>query len=71
MKNTYAVTALALLNLGTLIFVASHHVVSAQASGPEQVVRARALAIVDAQGKVQASITVIPEGPARRHTVPL
>jgi len=30
------------------------------------VVRARALEIVDAQGKVRASISVIPEGPARR-----
>ena len=37
-----------------------------QASGTEQVVRARALEIVDARGKVRASISVIPEGPARR-----
>lgn len=39
---------------------------SAQINIAEQVVRARALEIVDAQGKVRASISVIPEGPARR-----
>jgi len=44
----------------------THHTEPVQASGTDQVVRARALEIVDAQGKVRASISVIPEGPARR-----
>lgn len=35
-------------------------------AAPKQVIRARALEIIDAQGKVRASISVIPEGPARR-----
>jgi hypothetical protein len=66
MTNTHALTALTLVNLGMLIFVLSHHTVPVQASDTEQVVRARALEIVDARGKVRASISVIPEGPARR-----
>ena len=66
MKNTHAVVALTLMNLGMLIFILFHHTAPVQASGAEQVIRARALEIVDAQGKVRASISVIPEGPARR-----
>ena len=66
MKNTHALTALSLLNLGILIFVVFHHTASVQASGPEKVIRGRALEIVDAKGKVRASISVMPEGPARR-----
>ena len=66
MKNTHALAALTLVNLGILIFVLSHHAAPLQASGAEQVVRTRALEIIDAQGKVRASIAVIPEGPARR-----
>ena len=66
MKNTYALAALTLVNFGMLILVLSHHAAPVQASGPEQVVRARALEIVDSRGKVRASISVIPEGPARK-----
>jgi hypothetical protein len=66
MKNTRALTALSLLNLGILIFVVFHHTASVQATSPEQIIRGRALEIVDAQGKVRASISVMPEGPARR-----
>jgi hypothetical protein len=66
MKNTHALTALSLLNLGILIFIVSHHTASVQASGSEQVVRGRALEIVDAQGRVRASISINPEGPARK-----
>jgi len=66
MKNTHALTALSLLNLGILIFSVSHHTASVQASGSEQVVRGRALEIVDAQGRVRASISINPEGPARK-----
>ncbi|HTT21713.1 MAG TPA: hypothetical protein VMG82_22485 [Candidatus Sulfotelmatobacter sp.] len=66
MKNTHALTALSLVNLGILIFIVSHRTASVQASGSEQVVRGRALEIVDGQGKVRASISVTPQGPARR-----
>ena len=66
MKNTHAVAALSLVNFGMLIFVLSHHAAPVKASGPEQVIRARALEIVDSQGKVRASISVNPEGPGRR-----
>lgn len=67
MLKTFALTALTLVNLGMLILVMSRGVAPAQASGPEQVVRARALEIVDAQGKLRASISVITEGPSRRN----
>jgi hypothetical protein len=63
MRKIHALTVFTLLNFGTLIFVLCHHSPTVQASGPEQVVRARALEIVDAQGRVRASISVIPEGP--------
>jgi hypothetical protein len=66
MKNTHVLTALTFVNLGILIFTVFHHTASVQASGSEQVVRGRALEIVDGQGKVRASISVIPQGPARR-----
>ena len=66
MKNTHAISALALVSFGILIFVASHGSATVRASGSEHTIRARALEIVDAQGKVRASISVIPEGRARR-----
>lgn len=72
MRNTHVLTAvLTLVNLGIMVFFASHHTTVVQASGPEQVVRARALEIVDAQGKVRASLSVIPEGPAIRDGKPV
>jgi hypothetical protein len=66
MKNAHALTALTLVNLGMLIFLLAHQAAPVQASGPAHVVRARALEIVDAQGKLRASLSVIPEGPSRR-----
>jgi len=66
MKDTHALSALTLVNLGILIFVASHCSATVRASGSEHIIRARALEIADAQGKVRASISVIPEGTARR-----
>jgi len=65
-KKTHALAALTLVNLGMLIFVLLHHAAPVRASEPAPVVRAHALEIVDSQGKVRASISVIPEGPARR-----
>lgn len=66
MKNRHVLATLTLANLGMLIFVLFHPAPPVQASGPEQVVRARALEIVDAQGKVRASISIIPQGPGRK-----
>lgn len=66
MKNTHALAMLTLANLVVLVFVLSRLSAPVQASGPEQVVRARALEIVDAHGKVRASISIMPEGPARK-----
>ena len=66
MKKTHALAALTFVNFGLLIFVLLHHAAPVRASEPAPVVRARALEIVDSQGKVRASISVIPEGPARR-----
>jgi hypothetical protein len=66
MKNAHALTALTLVNLGMLVFFLTHQAAPVKASGREQVVRARALEIVDDQGKLRASLSVIPEGPSRR-----
>jgi hypothetical protein len=57
-------TVLTLLNLGLLIFLLNQ-VRPVEAHSDASVLRGRALEIVDAQGKVRASIQVIPEGPAR------
>lgn len=67
MQKTHLPLVLTLVNLGMLIFVMSHRATPVKASGPEQVVRARALEIVDAQGKLRASLSVIAEGPSRRN----
>ena len=66
MKKTHALAALTFVNLGLLIFVLLRHAAPVRASEPAPVVRAQALEIVDSQGKVRASISVMPEGPARR-----
>ncbi len=65
MKNTY-VLALTLVNLAMLVMVLFHPTAPVEASGPSQVVRARGLEIIDAQGRLRASLSVIPAGPARR-----
>jgi len=66
MNNQRVLTVLTLLNLGLLIFVLLQRIGSVKASGAETVLRGRALEIVDSQGKVRASIQVVPKGPARR-----
>jgi hypothetical protein len=65
MKNQRVLTALTLVNL-VLIFVSIRQTPSAEANGPAPLLRARGLEIVDTQGKVRASLQVIPEGPSRR-----
>jgi hypothetical protein len=65
MKNQRVLNILTVLNLGILIFVLFHQVGRVEASSPITVLRGSGLEIVDAQGKVRASIQVAPEGPAR------
>ena len=67
MQKTHVLPVLTLINLGMLIFSLCYRSLPVQASSTEQVVRARALEIVDAQGKLRASLSVIPEGPSRRN----
>ncbi len=65
MKIHRLLVALTLVNLGILIFLLAQFR-TAQAQGPANVLRGRALEIVDDHGKVRASIQVLPAGPARR-----
>ena len=58
-------TVLTVCNFGLLLFLLTQ-VRPVHANSDAQVLRGRALEIVDAQGKVRASINVFPEGPARR-----
>lgn len=66
MNHTRALTALTVLNLGILGFLLLHQVRSVHASGPATVLRGSGLEIVDPQGKIRASIQIVPEGPARK-----
>jgi hypothetical protein len=66
MNNHRILAVLTLLNLGLLILMLSQRIGSVEASGADAVLRGRALEIVDAEGKVRASIQIVPEGPARR-----
>ena len=66
MKNQRILTVLTGLNFAMLIFLSLSAIRSVEASSPTTVLRARGLEIVDAQGKVRASIQIVPEGPARR-----
>jgi len=64
--NTQRVsTLLTLINLGILIFLLTQ-IRSVEANGTAPVLRGRGLEIVDAKGKVRASIQIVPAGPARR-----
>jgi hypothetical protein len=65
MKTHHALTVLTLVNLGFVIFLLLHQVGPVQASSSSSVLRGSGLEIVDAQGKVRASIQIVPEGPAR------
>ena len=65
MKDTRILTLLTLVNLGTLVFLLFHQTrIVGKASGALPVLRGSGLEIVDAQGKVRASIQLVPEGPA-------
>ena len=59
-------TVLTLLNLGLLAFTLSQRAAPVSADTAPAILRGRGLEIVDSTGKLRASITVIPAGPARR-----
>jgi hypothetical protein len=59
-------TVLTLLNLGLLTFTLSQRPTTVSADTAPAILRGRGLEIVDASGKLRASISVIPAGPARR-----
>ena len=60
MKTPRSLIALTLINLALLILTLAQQVRPALAQGEDQVLRGRALEIVDAQGRVRASISVLP-----------
>jgi len=64
MKTLHIATALSLVNLAILICLVAR-IQPVKADGPVPVLRGRKLEIVDDQGKVRASIQVVPAGPAR------
>jgi hypothetical protein len=65
MNHHHTLTVLTLLNLLLLTSFLLNQIRSVEASSPA-VLRGRGLEIVDAQGKVRASIQIVPPGPARR-----
>ena len=65
MKSRHAPTVLTLVNFGFVIFLLLHQIGPVEASSPASVLRGSGLEIVDAQGKVRASIQIVPAGPAR------
>jgi hypothetical protein len=65
MKNQRLMNVLALVNFGAVIFLFSHHISAVEASSSATILRGSGLEIVDAEGKVRASIQIQPEGPAR------
>ena len=62
MKNPGVLAALTVVNLLLLALAFTSRFVPAFAEGGAPVLRGRALEIVDDQGRVRASITVIPAG---------
>jgi len=64
MSKERVLTLLTVLNLGLLVFLLFQQYGRVQASGPIPVLRARALEIVDAQGRVRSSLHIEPEGPS-------
>ncbi len=55
-----------MMNLGIACFLLLHQVPRVEASSPATILRGRGLEIVDAQGKVRASIQIVSAGPARK-----
>ena len=65
MNHHRTLTVLSVLNVLLLNLCCMNQIRSVEASSPA-VLRGRGLEIVDAQGKVRASIQIVPSGPARR-----
>ena len=65
MANTRWLVILTILNLWLLAALIIQPLVAGEAGGAAPVLRAQGLDIVDAQGRVRASIHVLPAGPAR------
>lgn len=65
MNTQRVLIVLTLVNLGILAVLTFSQIRTAQASGSAPVLRGSGLEIVDAQGKVRASIQVAPAGPRR------
>ena len=65
MKNSHALAAVTIMNLVILVTGLFHPSMSVEANDSSQVLRARGLEIVDEQGRVRASLSVIPAGPSR------
>ncbi len=62
MKNQRALMALTIVNLALLLFTLMQQIRPAFAEGAAPVLRGSGLEIVDGQGRVRASITVLPAG---------
>jgi len=64
--NNRILTLLTVLNFGILGFLLLNQIRPVHASSPATVLRGSGLEIVDAQGKIRATIQIVPEGPARK-----
>jgi len=62
MKTSRSLVALTAINLALLLVTLGQQLRPASAQGEAPVLRGRALEIVDAQGRVRASIQVLPSG---------
>ncbi len=62
MKNSRALIALTVVNVAILVFTLTQQVRSASAETASPVLRGSGLEIVDGQGRVRASISVVPAG---------
>jgi hypothetical protein len=69
MKNQRVLVALTVVNLGLLVFLLAQ-IRLPEAHSVEPVLRGRALEIVDEQGRVRASIKVLPAGSANGISYP-
>lgn len=66
MKSNRTIWVLTAINIVLVGFAMLREARPVQADGVAPVLRGQKLEIVDAQGRIRASIQVIPEGPARR-----
>lgn len=62
MNGARLLFALTALNVGVLLLGVAQHAAPSVAQQPASVLRARGLEIVDGQGRVRASVSVLPAG---------